>query len=71
MFDQEFLIQAVALNFRIADIPIPARYERDSSSISFKRSMEYGLGGFLTLIHFFAFKFGLSRTSKFNKKTLA
>ena len=70
MFDQEFLIQAVALNFRIADIPIPARYERDSSSISFKRSMEYGLGGFLTLIHFFAFKFGISRTSKFKKKTL-
>lgn len=68
MFDQEFLIQAVALKFRIADIPIPARYERDSSSISFKRSMEYGLGGFLTLIHFFAFKFGISRTSKFKKK---
>ena len=70
MFDQEFLIQAVALKFRIADIPIPARYEADSSSISFKRSLEYGVGGFLTLIHFFAFKFRISNTKKFQKKDI-
>ena len=44
-FDQEFLVQAVALGFRLGDIPVPVRYMPEASSINFKRSMIYGLGG--------------------------
>jgi len=64
-FDQEFLIQAVNFNFRIADIPIPAKYEDDSSSISVKSSLVYGFYGFTTLCSYFLHKFHLKRDSRF------
>lgn len=44
-FDQEFLIQAVHFGFKIGDVPVPVRYMKEASSISFKRSLRYGLGG--------------------------
>jgi len=45
VFDQELLVQAVAAGFRIGDVPVPVRYMDEASSISFRRSMEYALGG--------------------------
>jgi glycosyltransferase involved in cell wall biosynthesis len=65
VFDQEFLIQAVNFNFRIADIPIPARYEKDSSSISFRDSMIYGYFGFSCLISYFLHRSKLKYDSRF------
>jgi len=54
-FDQEFLVQTVHFKFRIADVPIPAKYEKDSSSISLLNSVIYGLGGLRAiLLYFFA-----------------
>jgi hypothetical protein len=54
-FDQEFLVQSVHFKFRIADVPIPAKYEKDSSSISLLNSVIYGLGGLRAiLLYFFA-----------------
>lgn len=44
-FDQEFLIQAVHFGFKIGDVPVPVRYMKEASSISFKRSLRYGWGG--------------------------
>jgi glycosyltransferase involved in cell wall biosynthesis len=44
-FDQEFLIQAISFGFKIGDIPVPVRYFDEASSISFKRSVRYGMGG--------------------------
>jgi glycosyltransferase involved in cell wall biosynthesis len=44
-FDQEFLIQAVHFGFKIGDVPVPVRYMKEASSISFKRSVRYGWGG--------------------------
>ena len=44
-FDQEFLIQAISFGFKIGDIPVPVRYFDEASSISFKRSVRYGIGG--------------------------
>jgi glycosyltransferase involved in cell wall biosynthesis len=44
-FDQEFLIQAIYFNFKIGDVPVPVRYMKEASSISFRRSLRYGLGG--------------------------
>jgi len=43
VFDQQFLHQAAFLGLRIGDIPVAARYFDEASSISFKRSVVYGL----------------------------
>lgn len=43
VFDQEFLVSAVYLGFRIGEISIPVRYFDDASSISFKNSVVYGI----------------------------
>ena len=60
VFDQQFLIQSIFSNFRIGDIPVPARYFAEASSISFFRSVRYGLETLLTLFLYFMSKwFGL------------
>lgn len=43
VFDCEFLVQAAAFGFRLGDIPTPARYFEEASSINFRRSVRYGL----------------------------
>ncbi len=60
-FDSEFLIQAAHFGFTIGDIPIPAKYCADSSSINFKKSVKYGLLTLLVLIKFILQKWGLAK----------
>ncbi len=43
VFDSQFLAQAVAFGFRLADIPVPVRYFAEASSINFRRSLKYGI----------------------------
>lgn len=43
VFDQQILAQAVAGDFRIVEIPSACRYFEEASSISFRRSVRYGL----------------------------
>ena len=43
VFDQQFLHQAARAGFRMGDIPVAAFYFDDASSISFRRSVVYGL----------------------------
>jgi hypothetical protein len=43
VFDTQFLVQCVSAGFRIGDIPVPAKYFEEASSINFSRSMTYGL----------------------------
>ena len=43
IFDNEMLLQAVWFGFPIAEVTCPTRYTADSSSISFRRSVVYGL----------------------------
>lgn len=43
VFDQEMLVQAVHLGFRIKEVPVPTRYFSDSSNASFCASVVYGL----------------------------
>jgi glycosyltransferase involved in cell wall biosynthesis len=50
VFDQQFLIQAAHLGFRIGDIPVPARYFAEASSINFRRSCVYGLEALWALL---------------------
>jgi len=43
VFDQEILIQASYFGLRIGEIPVPAKYFDEASSINFSRSLKYGL----------------------------
>lgn len=53
VFDQQFLIQSTFLKFRIGDIPVPAKYFPEASSINFARSLRYGLETLWTLLLYF------------------
>ncbi|MBX7185147.1 MAG: glycosyltransferase family 2 protein [Vicinamibacteria bacterium] len=44
VFDNQILNQVLAEGFRIGEISCPARYFDEASSISFPRSVRYGLG---------------------------
>jgi glycosyltransferase involved in cell wall biosynthesis len=43
VFDQEMLVQAVHLGFRIKEVSVPTRYFPEASSASFVASVAYGL----------------------------
>lgn len=66
VFDEELLIQSAFLNFKIGDIPVPVKYFKEASSISFVNSVIYGLAT-LKMLLFFAiarwFAFPLKRFS--------
>lgn len=44
VFDAQMLAQCLYFNFKVGELTCPTRYEADSSSINFKRSVEYGFG---------------------------
>jgi glycosyltransferase involved in cell wall biosynthesis len=52
VFDCEFLVQAAAFGFRLGDIPAPARYFEEASSINFSRSTRYGLESLKTILRY-------------------
>ncbi len=66
VFDNEMLAQTVAFGFRIGEISCPTRYSDDSSSISFTRSVKYGLGVLSTAIKFRLHAWNISRSRLFN-----
>jgi glycosyltransferase involved in cell wall biosynthesis len=51
-FDNEMLAQALWFGFRIGEISCPARYDPDSSSIGFARSVKYGFAVLRTAASF-------------------
>ncbi|MCA1635823.1 MAG: glycosyltransferase family 2 protein [Acidobacteria bacterium] len=52
VFDNEMLTQVVYFNYRIGEISCPTRYFEEASSISFTRSVKYGLGVLSTSLKF-------------------
>ena len=58
-FDQEFIIQASALKFRIGEVPVPTRYSVHSSSINLVNSFKYGVVGVLALSKYFVYRTGI------------
>ena len=48
VFDNQMLAQTLYFGFRVGEISCPTRYNRDSSSITFLRSIKYGFGVLLT-----------------------
>ena len=68
VFDTEIIVQAVALGYRIHEIPVETRYFPEASSINFKRSTEYGLQTLLTLLKYLLHKFQLLPSMQFERK---
>ncbi len=65
VFDSQFLAQAVHFGFRIGDIPMPVRYFPEASSISFRRSMKYGLCTLGVIVEYWAHRFGIRKSARF------
>ena len=61
VFDQQMLIQAAAMGLRVGEIPVPAKYFAEASSINFFRSTKYGIETILNVLRFLAHKTGLVR----------
>jgi glycosyltransferase involved in cell wall biosynthesis len=68
VFDQQFLIQAAHWEFRIGDVPVPARYFAEASSINFRRSCVYGLSALWTLVMHSLHRWGILRSALFEPK---
>lgn len=67
VFDNEMLAQAVFFNYNIGEISCPTKYFPEASSISFKRSVKYGLGVLRVSVLFLMAKLNIY-TAKFLQK---
>lgn len=59
VFDNQMIAQAVMFGFRIGEISCPTSYFKEASSISFRRSVKYGLGVLQTTAGFVMHRAGL------------
>lgn len=67
VFDQEILIQAAYLGLRVGEIPVPAKYFDDASSINFTRSFKYGCATLLTIGKYLLQKTGIVKFPLFRQ----
>lgn len=67
VFDQQILFQAAFYGFRIGEIPVPARYFEEASSINFARSFRYGIETLINLVKFILQKSGIRKFNIFTK----
>jgi hypothetical protein len=68
VFDNEMLAQCVYAGFRIGEVSCPTKYFPEASSISFRRSIDYGLGVLSTTIKFWLQTLGLAKFRLFSPK---
>lgn len=61
VFDNQVLAQAVYFGYSVGEVSCPTRYFEEASSISFRRSMVYGLGVLRTSLQFVLQRHGLAR----------
>ena len=65
VFDNQVLAQAVWLGCQIGEVSCPTSYAPDVSSITFMRSIRYGLGCLGTAAQFRLAKWGLVKSDRF------
>jgi len=72
VFDNEMLAQGAMFEYRIGEVSCPTKYFKEASSISFRRSVRYGLGVLRTTATYTAHRLGLieSRLFKPNGRTI-
>ncbi len=66
VFDNEILVQLVVKGMSFKEIPVPTRYQHDSSSVGFWRSCVYGLGILETLVKYLLHMKGIRHDSLFD-----
>jgi len=66
VFDNEILVQFVIKKMRFKEIPVSTRYSFDSSSVSFKAGVVYGISILRTIIKYLLFKWGFVKHKQFN-----
>jgi glycosyltransferase involved in cell wall biosynthesis len=66
VFDQEILVQAVHLGFRIKEVPVPTKYFPEASSAGFLASVVYGLSILRLLGRYLLHRMSLVSLLQFN-----
>ena len=56
VFDNEMLLQTMYFGFSVGEVSCPAKYFEEASSISFRRSVTYGIGVLHTAMKYFISK---------------
>jgi len=67
VFDNQMLLQIFYFGFNVAEISCPTVYNKEASSINFRRSVEYGLGVLLTGLQYMLSKAGIVKVPIFNR----
>jgi len=67
IFDNEMLLQAFYFGFRVGEITSPSAYTKESSSISFTRSVYYGFGVLKTAFKYFLQKCSIVKFRMFSE----
>jgi glycosyltransferase involved in cell wall biosynthesis len=65
VFDTEVIAQAVALGFRVGEVPVETKYFPEASSANFRQSLVYGFKTLWTMARYFAHRTGLHRSRLF------
>ena len=68
VFDQDIIVQAAACKLRVGEIPVPAKYFEEASSINFRRSVKYGLETLWILFKYIMHKWGIVKSDMFRPK---
>jgi hypothetical protein len=65
VFDNQILAQLCYAGYEIAEVTCPTKYEEESSSINFSRSVKYGAGCMITALQYFLSKKGIVKNHLF------
>lgn len=65
VFDNQMLAQVVHFGFRLGEISCPTKYFEEASSISFRRSVKYGIGVLQTSVAYWLHHRGLVESRLF------
>jgi glycosyltransferase involved in cell wall biosynthesis len=65
IFDNQIIAQIFNRGYEIAEITCPTKYFENSSSINFKRSVQYGIGVLITSIQYFLYRIGIYKSNIF------
>lgn len=67
VFDNQMLLQIFMAGYEIAEITCPTNYFQEASSITFKRSLIYGIGCIVASFEYRLHKWTIINSKRFNK----
>ncbi|MBI3946307.1 MAG: glycosyltransferase family 2 protein, partial [Armatimonadetes bacterium] len=65
VFDTQVVFQLHQLGFRMGEIPVPARYADDASSVGLRQGVRYGLGTLGVVLAYWIHRRGIARCPLF------